>query len=141
MSTENFRTIGQEIVDQVKGLGGDITNHAPADSWHIIQQAFTTRYVAQQQSEHPDKCVLVSCQPADEHLVGKHIEETVSVPVPTNSITYKCYVFDSGEFTNNGDGGLINWCFTGPPGSFYRDGDGGKHVVFNPGPGIFIVES
>lgn len=40
------------------------------------------------------------------------------------------YTFVEGEFHNEGDGGLINWCWHGD--NFERRGNGGKHVVFRP---------
>lgn len=44
-----------------------------------------------------------------------------------SGITFGIWAFQSGEFTNNGDGGWINWAFRG---WFERNG---QHVVFkNP---------
>ena len=40
-------------------------------------------------------------------------------------IPYRVWAFESGEFTNKGDGGFINWCFIGK-----LDRDGG-HVKFH----------
>lgn len=45
--------------------------------------------------------------------------------VYTGGITYGIWAFEDGEFTNQGDGGWINWAFRG---SFNRDGG---HVTFN----------
>lgn len=47
--------------------------------------------------------------------------------VKYGSITYGVFVFRSGTFTNKGDGGWINWAFSG---RFDRTGKDGKHVVF-----------
>lgn len=118
-------------------LGEIIALANTAEKWHEIQQAFTTTYVEKQRQAHPDKSVLVSCQPSDERLVQKYVEETIDVNVPFGKVTYKCYVFDSGEFWNRGEGSLINWCFSGPAGTWERDGQFGEHVIFHGNPGIF----
>jgi hypothetical protein len=41
------------------------------------------------------------------------------------NLTFGIWVFESGEFTNQGDGGWINWAFKG---RFERNGN---HVKFN----------
>ena len=41
------------------------------------------------------------------------------------NLTFGIWVFESGEFTNQGDGGWINWAFRG---RFERNGN---HVKFN----------
>ena len=42
--------------------------------------------------------------------------------------TFGIWAFESGEFTNKGDGGYLNWAFKG---AFTRDGDQGHHVTFS----------
>lgn len=44
-----------------------------------------------------------------------------------DGIPYGLWVFDSGTFTNKGDGGYINWCMFG---SHERKGKDGKEVAF-----------
>jgi hypothetical protein len=121
------------------GLIDNLT-HSVTEVWHVRQQAFTTRYVDRQRQAHPDKSVLVSCQDSDEKLEHKHVEETITLDVPfkVGGIKYKCYVFDSGEYTNKGDGGFINWCFSGPPGTFEQNGN---HAVFHGHKGLLSPSS
>ncbi|KAI9856366.1 MAG: hypothetical protein M1813_009117 [Trichoglossum hirsutum] len=127
-----FAAIGGLVLDTLK----ELINQAGtvAEQWHEIQKAFTTSYVERQREAHPDKSVLVSCQPSDERLRNKYVDETVSVNVPFGAVQYKCYVFDDGEFWNRGDGSFINWCFAGPPGTVSRDGAFGEHVTFRGNP-------
>jgi hypothetical protein len=127
-------SLGQLLLDAFKeamDLAGQ-----NSERWHEIQQGFTTSYVERAREAHPDKSVLVSCQPSDERLNGKIVDETVTVNVPFGKVDYRCYVFDDGEFWNRGEGSLINWCFSGPPGTWTRDGAFGEHVIFrgNPDP-------
>ncbi|WP_019503623.1 hypothetical protein [Pleurocapsa sp. PCC 7319] len=44
-----------------------------------------------------------------------------------DGIPYGVWIFREGEFTNQGDGGYINWAFKG---KFDREGEDGKHVKF-----------
>ena len=45
-----------------------------------------------------------------------------------SGIPYGVWIFKSGTFVNQGDGGFINWAFEG---RFTRTGKDGKTVVFN----------
>ena len=42
---------------------------------------------------------------------------------------YGLWIFESGEFTNKGDGGYINWTFAG---KWRRTGSNKKTVIFSP---------
>ncbi|MEA5603976.1 hypothetical protein [Nostoc sp. UHCC 0252] len=44
-----------------------------------------------------------------------------------DGVIYGTWIFEDGEFTNEGDGGYINWAFQG---WFERTGDQGHHVIF-----------
>ena len=46
----------------------------------------------------------------------------------TASIPYGVWIFESGTFVNQGDGGFINWAFAG---NCKRTGKDGKTVVFS----------
>lgn len=48
--------------------------------------------------------------------------------VNCDGIPYGVWIFDTGTFTNQGDGGFINWAFYG---TFKREGKDGKTVIFN----------
>ncbi|KAK5122221.1 hypothetical protein LTR85_004131 [Meristemomyces frigidus] len=49
-------------------------------------------------------------------------QQQLQCQTPNNkqTISYDCYVFDSGNFELQGDGGYLNWAFTG---NFKRDGN------------------
>ncbi|KAF8070714.1 hypothetical protein FPV67DRAFT_1038537 [Lyophyllum atratum] len=48
------------------------------------------------------------------------------------TIGYEVYYAREGEFWNNGDGGYLNWAYSG---FFKADGKGNKHVMFTRPPG------
>lgn len=59
-------------------------------------------------------------QPYDERFRGVQLYASANY----SGVIYGIWVFEDGEFTNQGDGGWINWAFRG-----WFDRDGG-HVVF-----------
>ncbi|GLB37705.1 hypothetical protein LshimejAT787_0407560 [Lyophyllum shimeji] len=48
------------------------------------------------------------------------------------TVGYEIYYVKEGEFWNQGDGGYLNWAYSG---YFHADGPGNKHVVFTRPPG------
>lgn len=48
--------------------------------------------------------------------------------VHCDGIPFGVWIFDKGTFTNQGDGGFINWAFYG---TFRREGKDGKTVIFD----------
>ena len=91
---------------------------------HEAQSNFTKMYLDTMGPKHPTKNILITCV-AHERDFTNEFHEVAELGTWFGGIKYDCYVFDSGEFTLKGDGGWINWAFTG---SFDRDGG---HVVFH----------
>ena len=60
----------------------------------------------------------------DRHINGEKFFKQVNY----QGIPYGIWIFRDGDFTNKGDGGFINWAFSG---NFKRSGDQGKFVKFS----------
>lgn len=63
-------------------------------------------------------------QPYTEKLRGVQL---VKSDAYYDNTQYGVWIFEDGEFINEGDGGYINWAFKG---WFERTGDQGHHVIF-----------
>ena len=61
-------------------------------------------------------------------LVGVKYYKNVTYDPTNSNIPFGVWVFESGTFVNQGDGGYINWCFGG---SFKRSGQNNQTVTFS----------
>lgn len=103
------------VTDQL----GNLINAAEQDGKRLD---FTQMTVDTLMQNHPGFNVMVCCTDCNAQLDGvdMHLDSQ-----DYGFATYQIWVFESGTFDLEGDGGLINWCFGG---SFDRDG---KHVEFH----------
>jgi hypothetical protein len=89
---------------------------------HVSEEA----YMAAKQEYGADIKVMVFNLQQNYHKDFK--DEKGYTSAVYEGITYGVWIFGSGEFTNLGDGGYINWCFQCKPGKFQRNGG---HVIFS----------
>ena len=89
---------------------------------------------------HPQKNVLIVAQSSPHRMDFNGVTITRSASFDAGEALghgaghderlvthFKCYAFDDGEFTLEGDGGYCNWAFKG---NFERGGRDNKHVLF-----------
>ena len=117
-----------EAASAIAGMAGVVVGLVQAlmganKDLHEAQSNFTKMYLDTMGPKHPTKNILITCVAHDRNFVNE-FHEVADLSVWFGDIKYDCYIFDSGEFTLKGDGGWINWAFTG---SYDRDGG---HVVF-----------
>ncbi|KIW86698.1 uncharacterized protein Z519_12684 [Cladophialophora bantiana CBS 173.52] len=92
-----------------------------------FRSSWTQVQVGDLTSKNPGKNVMVVFT---KHDASGLVNSTMTIrectcPNSGSVLTYSCYVFDSGPFVLQGDGGYLNWCFAG---SFNRNGN---NVTFN----------
>ncbi|RSS83683.1 stress protein [Streptomyces sp. WAC06614] len=91
---------GQAIADALRGISTD-------DRGGFVQQAIEKAFQAAG-GRHNVMLFNLSQNYAD-HFQGTRVYANVQ----WGNIHYGLWIFESGEFTNQGDGGWINWGFTG----------------------------
>jgi hypothetical protein len=69
---------------------------------------------------NPGKNIMIICVKHDAHCLQGVQNQTLECQCPSGSkLNYTVYIFDEGDFWIQGDGGYLNWAFTG---SYVRDG-------------------
>ncbi|RMZ86608.1 hypothetical protein DV736_g6166, partial [Chaetothyriales sp. CBS 134916] len=107
----------------LSGLVGPLFNVSTGINSQVNQgkedQNFRSGWTQQQlgvvTAANPQKNVMIVYPDHDaSQLVNSQLSQLECV-CPNSKITlsYDCYVFDSGPFVLKGDGGFLNWCFAG----------------------------
>ena len=103
-----------------------------------METAWTQTMIDTLRASYPNKNAMVCHVPSAQKLVNS-IHTHYELPLYDFGIKtgatqgYEIYVFDSGTFIREGDGGLNNWCFAG---HYKREkGKFENHVTFFPIPG------
>lgn len=110
-----------------------------ASDEHKAEEAFTKAWVDKMRNNYPDKNCLIAHAPPHVNpnfsgvLASGHYELALKASGILNQTQgYDWWIFDSGDFTRQGDPGFINWCFAG---NFTRGtGSSENHVHFDPIP-------
>lgn len=118
--------MGSLIAGAVSGL---ITGVSGLVSGNTNDQNFRNGWTQQNlgtvTAANPKKNVIIVFPPHDQNLQGSKYQQLVC-KTPTQTLSYDCYIFDSGDFTLKGDGGYLNWAFAG---NFTRNGN---KLTFKP---------
>ena len=84
------------------------------DQAHDAEANFTQSMLADLRGRYPDRNVLIyhdtDTQTNLVNGVHKHVECDLGLGFTQG---YEVWLFDSGDFTRAGDGGFINWAFSG----------------------------
>ncbi|KAK0111746.1 hypothetical protein ONS95_002083 [Cadophora gregata] len=83
------------------------------DAEHAKQEKFTQTTVEALRLRYPAYNVLIVHPKHSRNLVNEHHDHKELPITPPRTVGYEIYVFESGTFTLEGDGGFINWCFSG----------------------------
>lgn len=97
---------------------------------HAKQEAFTQMMVEELRLRYPAYNVLIVHPKHSRNLVNEHHHHEELKLTSPRTKGYEVYIFESGTFNLEGDGGLINWCFGG---RYERDGS--SRVNFSKIPG------
>ncbi|KAI7364990.1 hypothetical protein KC354_g5235 [Hortaea werneckii] len=84
-----------------------------------FRNSWTQSTLSQVSSQNSGRNIMIVYPNHTQNFVNSQ-QSTLPCQCPSgNTITYTCYVFDSGDFELKGDGGYLNWAFTG---NFKRNG-------------------
>ncbi|OQV05469.1 hypothetical protein CLAIMM_10202 [Cladophialophora immunda] len=110
--------VGVALVGAIWDTGADKDYRS---SWTQVQ-------IGDMSSSNPGKNVMCVFTKHDASgLINRQMTvRECTCPNSGSVLTYSCYVFDSGPFVLQGDGGYLNWCFAG---NFIRNGN---NVNFSP---------
>lgn len=104
-------TVGASIQNIYNGITGE------GEQEHADESAWTQAQVIDLQNRYPDSNVLIF---HDQNSVfhpdvgfHSHYELDLEGYFGTRTQGYEVWVFNSGTFTHAGDGGYINWAFSG----------------------------
>jgi len=119
-------------IDGIIDLFHKLSDVAKQDK--LNRGSFTKNTVATLRQKHPTYNFVICHTKHRTKFDGKagkewyhdHRELKMGFPVGT-TIGYEIYGFKSGEFTRQGDGGWLNWAYTG---NLKKSDQGGKHLVF-----------
>jgi hypothetical protein len=93
-----------------------------------VERSFTTTTVDNLRDHFPDYNIMVahgtSFRQTFQNSAHNHYELAVT---PPRTKGYEIYVFKSGEFWLNGDGGYENYCYSG---TYDIDPKDGGHITF-----------
>ncbi|KAF5352864.1 hypothetical protein D9756_006328 [Leucocoprinus leucothites] len=127
-------SLGQEIVDVIKGIVKLIKDKVKQDNH--AREKFTKETVANGRQKFPHFNWAICHVKHDEHFDGDrgkdwgHSHHEVDIQIG-GTIGYEIYWFRSGWFHREGDGGFINWAYSGFTESVSKDG---SKVVFKRPP-------
>jgi len=106
------------IPKAVQGIAGGV-QASNADKQ--FRTGWTQQQLAQIAGQNSGKNVMIVYPKHTANFQGSQQSQLVcTCPNSKQNINYDCYVFDSGHFVLQGDGGYLNWAFQG---SFKRNGD------------------
>ncbi|CAF9904553.1 hypothetical protein IMSHALPRED_000104 [Imshaugia aleurites] len=100
----------------VSGISGLVSGNANDQNY---RNGWTQQQIGTLSAANPGKNIIVVFPPHSQSLQGSQYQQLVC-KTPTQTLSYDCYIFDSGTFTLKGDGGYLNWAFTG---NFTRNGN------------------
>jgi hypothetical protein len=128
--------IAEDVIEIIRTLIEAIGKlvHTIDDEDHNKEIAFTQQFVARARQNHPGKNVLIVHPNHSANFVnsttghtelplgpGGHPTSFSHDPPPPRSQGYTWYVFDSGSFKLEGDGGYENYCYAG---NYQKNSDG-----------------
>jgi len=86
-----------------------------------FRNGWTQQQLGPLQSANPGKNIMIISVKHDaSQLKGSQQQHMDCVCPSGGHVNYTAYIFDEGVFLHQGDGGFLNWAFTG---DFIRDGD------------------
>jgi hypothetical protein len=95
---------------------------------HAYEEAYTKAVVSQIRDEYPNMNVMIVHSAHDQNFQGcTHVHYEFQL-FGGRTQGYEVYVFHSGTFKLNGDGGFINWCYDG---NYTKDSDDGHQLTFH----------
>ncbi|MCJ1328675.1 hypothetical protein MMC10_005352 [Thelotrema lepadinum] len=85
-----------------------------------FRNGWTQQQLGEVSSKNPGKNIMIVYVKHDaSKLVNSQMSQIeCDCPASKSKLSYSCYIFDSGPFQLQGDGGYLNWAFTG---NFVRD--------------------
>ncbi|KAF2871454.1 hypothetical protein BDV95DRAFT_606895 [Massariosphaeria phaeospora] len=124
---------GQSILQEVSGnLMNLVSNGIKQLFNNKADQAFRSGWTQQQlgiqAAKYPGKNILVIFTKHQQNFTNSQVEQLVCECPSGDKYIYTGYAFEEGDLTNEGDGGYLNWAFTG---HFDRNGNKvhfNKHV-------------
>ena len=101
------------------GIGMDAIGSNNQDK--TFRNGWTQQQLGPLGSSNPGKNIMVVCVKHDASQLQGSQHQDLTCTCPSGSTQhYDVYIFDSGVFQLQGDGGYLNWAFTG---NFVRDGN------------------
>lgn len=98
----------------VSGIQGNNADKEFRNGW--TQQQLTTV-----SGQNAGKNIMIVLPKHTETFQGSKQQQLLcQTPNDKQTLSYDCYIFDSGDFELQGDGGYLNWAFTG---NFKRNGN------------------
>ncbi|CAD6593803.1 MAG: hypothetical protein ASARMPRED_007958 [Alectoria sarmentosa] len=96
------------VTGLITGISGLVSGNANDQNF---RNGWTQQNLGTVTAANPKKNVIIVFPPHDQNLQGSKYLQLVC-KTPTQTLSYDCYIFDSGDFTLKGDGGYLNWAFS-----------------------------